>query len=194
MKTKQLLEDLAHGNASAAFEAAKTLSNLPRLSAKQIIEVLDSATDVPNREAVVYVLSWLCRKDNHDILQALIKIASDPNEHPAVRGQAFEGLGIQKSTKRSKFWPDIERVILDGLRDHEVEVRFWACYAAGSLRMKSALPQLQELADNDSAIYPSWWPVSEEAADAIEWIFGKSTEARMRMNAQNDRKSEVHAD
>jgi len=194
MKTKQLLEDLGYGNASAAFEAAKSLSNLPRLPAKQIIELLDSATNVPNRAAAVYTLSWLRRNDNHEVLQALIKIARDADEYPAVRGQAFEGLGIQKSTQRSKIWNDIEQVILDGLRDKEVEVRFWACYAAGSLRMKSALPQLQELAANDSAMYQSWWRVSEEAADAIEWIFGRSTDARMRMRAQNDNKNEAHPD
>lgn len=191
MKTKQLLENLERGNASEAFEAAKSLSTLPRLPVKRIIEALNDAKDVPNRVAVVYTLSWLRRKDNREVLQALINIAGDAGENPAVRGQAFEGLGVQRSSQRHKSWRDIERVILAGLRDREVEVRFWACYAAGSLRMKSALPQLQELKENDSALYPNWWRLSEEAADAIEWIFGRSTEARMRTNLQNVNGSEA---
>lgn len=191
MKTKQLLEALEHGNSSEAFEAAKSLSTLPRLPAKRIMEVLERAKDVPNRVAAVYTLSWLRRKDNREVLQALINIADDASEYPIVRGQAFEGLGIQKSTQRHKLWRDIERVILAGLRDPEVEIRFWACYAAGSLHMKSALPRLQEITENDSAMYPNWWRVSEEAADAIEWIFGRSTDPRMRMNIQNENKGEV---
>jgi len=60
--------------------------------------------------------------------------------------------------------------------------------------MKSALPQLQQLVTDDSGIYPSWWRVSEEAADAIEWIYGRRTEVRMRMNVQNDTKGEAHED
>jgi len=191
MKTKQLLEDLEHGNASEAIEAAKSLSSLPRLQVRRIMEVLGGAKDVSNRVATVYALSWLRRKENHEVLRALISIADDAGEYPAVRGQAFEGLGIQRSTQRHKLWRDIERVILAGLRDREVEVRFWACYAAGSLRMKSALPELQGITENDSAMYPNWWRVSEEAADAIEWIFGRSTEARMRVYAQNENGSEA---
>jgi hypothetical protein len=191
MKTKQLLEDLEHGNALEAIEVAKSLSTLPRLQIRRIMEVLGDAKDLSNRVAAVYALSWLCRKENHEVLRALINIAGNAGEHPAVRGQAFEGLGIQRSTQRYRSWRDIERVILAGLRDHEVEVRFWACYAAGSLRMKSALPELQEITENDSAMYPNWWRVSEEAADAIEWIFGRSTEPRMRTNVQNEHKGEA---
>jgi len=189
MKTKQLLEALEHGNASEAIEAAKSLSTLPRLPAKRIIEVLDGAKDVPNRVAVAYTLSWLRRKENHEVLRALLSLAGDAREYPAVRGQAFEGLGVQRSSQRHKLWRDIERVILAGLRDREVEIRFWACYAAGSLRMKSALPELQAITENDDAMYTNWWRVSEEAADAIEWIFGRSSEPRMRVYAQNKNKS-----
>ena len=191
MKTKQYLEDLGHGNPSEAFEAAKSLSNLPRLSVKRIIEVLNDTRDISNRAAIVYVLSWLHRKKNAEVLQALIHIAGDARENPAVRGQALEGLGVQRSTPRHKLWHKIERVVLDSLRHKEVEVRFWACYAAGSLRMRGALPQLQELAGNDSAMYPTWWRISEEATDAIEWIFGRSTEVRMRANTPEERKSEA---
>src|SRR5215510_1456841 len=108
MKTKQLLEDLGYGNSPEAFEAAKSLSSLPRLPTKRIIEGLNHTKNISNRVATVYALSWLHRKNNTEVLQALIKIASDAKEDPSVRGQAFEGLGIQKSGPRSKLWHEIE--------------------------------------------------------------------------------------
>jgi HEAT repeat protein len=179
METKQLLENLKSGDILEAFEAAKSLSKLPRLPAKRIVEVLERARNVHNREAAAYALSWLLRKDMNDSLQALLNIFNDVNENPSVRGQALEGLGIHGPTKRHRLWQDVEKAILDGLKDEAVEVRFWACYAAGTLEMKSALPQLGELSNNDSSVYPKWWRVSEEATDAIEWIHGRDTETRV---------------
>jgi len=178
METKLLLENLRQGDVSEAFEAAKSLSKLPRLSTKRIIEVLEATKAVHNREAAVYSLSWLFRKDNTGSLRALLDIFNDASESPTVRAAALEGFGVQRPTKRSKLWNEIERAVLQGLRDEAVEIRFWACYAAGTLRMKSALPQLRELSHNDLAVCPKWWRVSEEAADAIEWIFGRDTESR----------------
>jgi HEAT repeat protein len=179
MKTEQLLAKLRRGSIEEAFEAAKSLSNLPRLSAKRITSVLDEAKDIHNREAATYALSWLHRKDRTESLQALLNIFNDTNENPSVRGQALEGLGIQRPAARHKLWPDVEKAVLDGLKSDAVEVRFWACYAAGTLQIKSALPQLQELAQNDPMICPKWWRVSEEATDAIEWIHGRNTETRV---------------
>lgn len=179
MDTEQLLEKLRRGTIEEAFEAAKALSNLPRLSAKRITGVLAEAKYVHNREAAAYALSWLQRKDRTESLRALLNIFNDANENPSVRGQALEGLGIQRPTVRHKLWSEVERAVLDGLKSDAVEVRFWACYAAGTLRMKSALPQLQELAQNDPMICPAWWRVSDEATDAIEWIHGRNTETRV---------------
>lgn len=51
--------------------------------------------------------------------------------------------------------------------------------------MKSALPQLRELARNDPGLYPGWWRVAEEAADAIEWIFGRKTQIRSAISGTN---------
>src|ERR1051325_402472 len=183
METEQLLEKLSRGNTEEAFEAAKSLSNLPRLSAKRITGVLDTAKDAHNREAAAYALSWLHRKDRSESLQALLNIFNDTNENPSVRGQALEGLGIQRPTTRHKLWRDVEKAVLDGLNSDAVEVRFWACYAAGTLRMKSALTQLQDLAQNDPTICPKWWRVSEEAADAIKWIRGRNTETRIPISS-----------
>jgi hypothetical protein len=37
METKQLFDDLRYGNVSEAFEAAKSVAKLPRISAKRIV-------------------------------------------------------------------------------------------------------------------------------------------------------------
>jgi len=77
-----------------------------------------------------------------------------------------------------RLWSRVEAAILRGLDDQSVEVRFWACYAAGTLRVEAALPKLQKLANIDSEVCPNWWRVSEEATDAIEWIHGRETPSR----------------
>ena len=191
MGVTNALEDLRRGNVSDAFEAAKSLSRVPRLPTERIVEVLAAAEGVHNREAAAYALSWLRRKDRNKVLRALLKIIDDGGEHPAVRAQALEGLGVQMPTRRHKSWAEVERAILSGLSDKAVEVRFWACYAAGTLRMRRALPRLAEMARGDAAICPRWWRVSEEAADAVEWIHGRVTEARSPLPGSPEGPSEA---
>ena len=186
MSLEQLLEDLRRGDAGEAFEAAKSLSELPVLSAAQLAAALHDTKDAHNREAVVYALSWLRgRRDRNESLPTLLNIFRDADEHPAVRAQALEGLGLQRPSRRHKLWADVERAILSGLSDEAVEIRFWGCYAAGTLRVKSALPRLRELSRHDHAVCPHWWRVSEEAADAIEWIFGRQTESRVPLSSSD---------
>src|SRR5687768_9841038 len=131
MGVNQALEDLRGGSISDAFEAAKSLSRAPRLPAERIIEVLAGAEGVHNREAAAYALSWLCRKDRNKTLRALLNIVDDETEHPAVRGQALEGLGVQMLTERHKLWAEVERAVLSGLADEAVEVRFWPATLPG---------------------------------------------------------------
>jgi hypothetical protein len=68
------------------------------------MEAFQRAENLHNREAIAYTLSWLRRKEKHEILQALMKIANDIGESPAVRGQALEGLGVQKAGRRHRLW------------------------------------------------------------------------------------------
>jgi HEAT repeat protein len=182
---------LRQGDISEAFEAAKSLFKLRGLTARHIAEVLSGAEGVHNREAAVYALAWLRRRDVNETLRALLNIFNDVNEHPAVRGQALEGLGIQRPTRRHKTWPEVERATLKGLADESAEVRFWACYAAGTLGMKSALPRLGELSRNDTTMCPGWWRVSEEAADAIEWIHERNTETRVQLRSRIENDGEA---
>ena len=190
MSIKQQLTDLRQGEISDAFEAAKELSSLKRPPVDEIISVLNEAQNAHNREAAAYALSWvLGSRRNQKPLQVLLATFDKVEESPSVRAQALEGFGLQRPTKRNRLWSRIESAILRGLADKSTEVRFWACYAAGTLQVKSALPKLQNLADTDSELCPNWWRVSEEAADAIEWIHGRETASRL----PKPRRSETEA-
>ena len=187
MSIKQQLADLRHGEISDAFEAAKELSSRTRPPVDEIISVLNEAQNVHNREAAAYALSWvLGRRRNQKPLEVLLATFDKVEESPSVRAQALEGFGLQRPTKRSRLWSRVESAILRGLADKSTEVRFWACYAAGTLQVQNALPKLEELADSDSEICPNWWRVSEEAADAIEWIHGRDTASRLPMSRRSE--------
>jgi HEAT repeat protein len=182
MSVKQQLADLRHGDISDAFEAAKDLSSRSRPPIDEIITILNEAQDAHNREAAAYALSWVFGRKNQKPLEVLLATFDKVGESSSVRAQALEGFGLQRPTKRNRLWSRVEAAILRGLADESTEVRFWACYAAGTLQIKSALPKLQDLADTDSEICPNWWRVSEEAADAIEWIHGRETASRSPMS------------
>lgn len=182
MSVKQQLADLRHGDISDALHAATDLSSRSRPPLDEIIAILDEAPHAHNREAAAYALSWVLGRRNQKPLEVLLATFDKVKESPSVRAQALEGFGLQRPTRRNRLWSRVEAAILHGLADKVIEVRFWACYAAGTLQVKSALPKLQDLADTDSEICPRWWRVSEEAADAIEWIHGRETESRLPMS------------
>jgi len=186
MDLKKQLADLRGGDMSDAFEAAKNLSNRTRKPVDEIIAILNEAQSAHNREAAAYALSWAFGRRDQKPLEALLATFDKVGESPGVRGQALEGFGLQHPSRRNRLWSGIEAAILRGLADEATEVRFWACYAAGELQVKSALPKLQELAENDTEICLNWWRVSEEAADAIEWIHGRKTEFRLPMPRQSE--------
>ncbi len=186
MSIKQQLADLRHGEISDAFEAAKELSSRTRPPVDEIIAVLNEAENAHNREAAAYALSWVLGRRNQKPLEVLLDTFDKVEEGPSVRAQALEGFGLQRPTKRNRLWSRVESAILLGLADKSTEVRFWACYASGTLQVQSALPKLKELADTDSEICPNWWRVSEEAADAIEWIHGRETASRLPMSRRSE--------
>jgi len=182
MSVKQQLEDLQHGDISDAFEAAQELSSRSRPPVDETIAILNESKNAHNREAAAYALSWVLGRRNQRPLEVLLATFDKVEESPSVRAQALEGFGLQRPTKRNRLWSRVESAILRGLADRSTEVRFWACYAAGTLQVQSALPKLEELANTDSEICPNWWRVSEKAADAIEWIHGRETASRLPMS------------
>jgi hypothetical protein len=170
MSILSLLESLRTGNVDDAFEAAKRLSRSANPPVKEIINVLNTAETIQHREAAAYALSWMLRLNNNTPLKALIECVNNQDQNVSVRGQALEGLGIHAPSQRNALWRNIEKAVLRSLREESPEIRFWGCYAAGTLRIRKALPLLRKLVSEDKAMCPNWWKVSEEAADAVEWI------------------------
>jgi hypothetical protein len=173
------LKAVAHGGKLSACEASKRFDDVTLPD-----ELVDFLTDVAvngrtfhNRDSAAHALSRT-ETTNH-VLGSLIRIMQSSRVPVQVRGQAAEGLGAHWPSRRRSSWPKVEKAILTGLRDPSPTVRFWCCYAAGHMHLRSALPELRRLKANDHAICRGWWRVSEEAEDAIEWIHGRPGEERL---------------
>jgi hypothetical protein len=71
-------------------------------------------------------------------------------EAPETRGQAFE-----KLTQDTNFqlWtkPKVQQIVLDGFDDPAPEVRAWAAWSAGKMKVQRARPGLIELVESDSS-------------------------------------------
>jgi len=112
----------------------------------------------------------------------LIDILSAFQNHERIRGQAAEGIGLIKPSRKFKLRIEAERILLKSLKDPSPTVRFWSCYAVGELKMKNAVPILQELQEKDNGICPGWWYVSEEAEDAVAKIYNRKWKDRTPVN------------
>jgi len=112
-----------------------------------------------------------------------LEVLLDPAEAPRVRGQAAEGLHLWPSCGdgRTRLYKRVVQGLIACLSDGSPEVRFWCCYALGQLRARAAVPYLQQLVDSDTEICPNWWPVRDEASDAIRAIHGKPWPQRERI-------------
>lgn len=98
-----------------------------------------------------------------------VEVLERPGEHPRIRGQACEGLGyvLEFARPTLAWYRRAETALLKALYDPAVAVRWWACFALGLAKSRRAIPKLRELADNDHAMMPGWWPVAQEAEDAL---------------------------
>jgi HEAT repeat protein len=173
------IADIESGDVTAAFEAVKKIAHrdLSKDDIDRIARIAGSGAALHNRAAATGVLGHI---DNRNAaLTVLIDLLGAPEQHEAVRGFAAEGIAAQRPPLRSKLRKKAEDVLMQALRDPSPTVRFWACYAVGQLGMKKALAVLDELKTNDGGLCPGWWYVSEEAADAVEWIKGRAGEARV---------------
>lgn len=120
------------------------------------------------------------RREIQKVIKVLIRTI-ETDESPTVRAQALETISASRATSSEKnpLRNRIENCVVGALSHETHEVRFWACFAAGQLKIKNALPKLRELAENDTQDWGQWWLVSEEAEDAIDWIHDRETEARI---------------
>lgn len=99
------------------------------------------------------------------IQSALISRATDPNEHPVVRGQCLERIHFQP--RRRCLRVRVRRLLLQCLRDPDANVRFWACFGAPLW----TLPLLQKMV-NDPEVGDMGMTVGYEAQQAIRQLGG----------------------
>jgi hypothetical protein len=175
----KLLNDIEFGNVFDAFEAAKAISNntLSQIDIDVLARVAFHGNDLHNQEAATYALSWI--ENSKSSLGVLITLLATSDIHESVRGQAAEGIGIIRPSKKNLHRKLAETTLIKSLSDTSPVVRFWSCYAVGQMKIKKSLPILQEMKANDHEICPHWWYVSEEAEDAIEWINGREGKDRV---------------
>lgn len=189
-----LLKVLAGQRRDLWMQAATDLSLVANADhLKAMVSMLETSQDPQRREAILYGLAFAFSAETAveaQVTNAFIHIANQPHERPLVRAQAFEGianhLGVTDADADllpASIYDRAAEVTLKCLTDVEPEVRFWACFAAGQLRLHQAIPQLQQLAQHDPAIAQDFWSVSEEAEDAITLIQGHSPPERTAYSA-----------
>lgn len=181
---QKLVEQLQTGSDMEAVEASKELTNCRSHKCRESLRRLLRIHHRPRAsELAAYALAW-----THDSAEApaLVSCLRDTRHTPTTRGQAAEALGIVlQYRRRTSAHRRAETALLDCLADPSPEVRFWCCFALGSLRSKSALERLEHLKQTDTAILPGWWYVHEEAADAIERIAGRFGEDRIPVHMRD---------
>ncbi len=162
------------GTCVEAFEAAKQLANREGDGVvNKLARVLGSAKIAHSREAAAYALAWHSSKS---AIPHLFKCAANTQEIDNVRGEAIEGLGIHldSTSRRNKDRVKAEDLMISLLLSQSPVLRFWSCFALGSLGCKRAIPHLTKVMKEDREVYPGWWYVAEEAEDALERIAGRS--------------------
>ena len=105
-------------------------------------------------------------------LSALIRMASDPKEHPVLRGQALETLAWPARCATGRAARRARKTVLKCLRDPDGNVRFWACFAVSQMRIWEAIPILKGMLC-DEAVSIMNWTVGYEAGEAIKELQGE---------------------
>lgn len=137
---------------------------------KDLLKVMKSSVSAEHRETAAYDLSRMgCSKE---LAPDFIACLADENQLENVRGQAAEALAnlVHHVRKNSRLYRLAEKALITNLTSSSPVVRFWCCFALGSLRSNRAMKQLSKLRQDDHAICPGWWKISEEAADALHSI------------------------
>ena len=177
-----LIVDIEKGDETDAFEAAKAIAynKLSKVELLQLSRIVTTGVQLYNKEAAIYAFYYI---DNRSFaLSILIDTLSSLQNHERARGRAAEGIGLIKPSRKFKCRMHAEEILLKRLNDSSPTVRFWSCYAVGELKMKNALPALNELHANDVGICPGWWYVLEEAEDAIAKINDREWKDRIPIN------------
>jgi HEAT repeat protein len=141
-------------------EAARSLSVVGSEATTRPLIMALSDPDPQVRVSAALALGSLT---NELAFATLLARLGDVDEQPDVRGAAAEAVASYRDKRALA-------PLLAALRDPAAEVRFWAVFALGALGDASALPELERLEATDDAMVPGWWPVKQEAAEAIATI------------------------
>lgn len=166
------LIDVFLSDADVRFSAASGLASLGGERAKRALLAALVHDDPSLRETAAYALNYA-----HDkrAVEPLRERAADPRESVAVRAQAVESLGgiYMCDRRRTRSRERTVALLLRLLDAPEVELVFWASYAVGVMRVRRALPRLDEIRRTDTRTLPMWWSLAEEAEWAMATIRGR---------------------
>jgi HEAT repeat protein len=134
-----------------------------------LLRAMQEDPDATVREMAAYVLTG---SGDDRTYEPMVAALQETAEAVPVRTQAAEALGelLWAADHRNKRVRRAARALIHALRDPAPEVRFWSAFALGTMRTRAALPELRRLAAADTAMCPGWWPVQDEARDAIQNI------------------------
>ena len=176
---EKLVAAVAGGDHFTAVEAAKRLSDLGAAASLQpLLHLIRTDSSLVSRDMAAYALMWMKKRR---LRQPFIDCLTDASLPPSVRGYVAEGLGLlDYEDKRRRPYKSAESALIAGLGDPSPIVRFWCCFALGSLGSRRAIAPLEKLRDEDTEICPEIiWPVGEEASDALDMIAGRDSPERI---------------
>jgi HEAT repeat protein len=155
-------------------EIASQLTDVSGLRIRERLErVLEAHPNPETRAMAAWTLGY--RRDEKAAPSLAAAFRDDASVD--VRSHAAEALGHLLGYSEEA--PQFTRILLAGLDDPSPEVRFWSCFALGTFRDESAVPELQRLIE-DQADVDAWWTVGKEAQWAIAHIQGETEFERPR--------------
>ena len=163
---KRWFHVLQAGSPFDAVEASKELVRSRSRNCADALVALMRRHDAPLAgELAAHTLAWMHQPR---FLPAFVACLHDGQQHEKVRGQAAEAIGMlcDHSSPGGRARRKAESALLHALSDPSAVVRFWCCYALGTMRSAQAIRPLEHLRDHDPGLVPGWWYVHEEAADA----------------------------
>ncbi len=158
---------LPHRQVSALFAALAKLA-------------MDRGEEEPMRRGALYgVRGFFDRRS----ARVMLRILSHREEPPILRAEAAEGLGATlrapKDGVTDPWLGSVSTVLGNCLSDPSVDIRFWATYSIGMLRLSEHRPKLELLAQ-DAAVADGFWSVAVESADVLAVLDGREWPLRRR--------------
>jgi HEAT repeat protein len=157
-----LMQALTTGSETARIAAADALGHLRATrSSATLARALRGDESRVVRERAADALGSFPGDEN--ATAALIASLDDLDEATSVRGHAAESLAYLGDARAVY-------AVKKALDDPAPELRFWACFALGSLGDETVLPRLRELESSDPGSVEDLGSIKEEAAEAIRAI------------------------